>query len=97
MAGTARTPSVELLEQVGSMRLHICKFTAVDNADTYASGHANSIVGTWFNPTDVPTGATYEGCDVVYTLATGAITFYTGEDDRAGMLYILTCRDGLNS
>jgi hypothetical protein len=97
MAGTARTPTSTVLESLGSMRLHISAFTAVDDTDTYASGHVNSIVMAWFNPTDVPTGATYEGVDVTYTLSTGAIVFNCGEDDRAGNLYILTCRDGLNS
>jgi hypothetical protein len=94
MAGTARTPTALILEMVGGMSLWVAPFTAVDDTDTYASGLKNRIVMAWFNPTDVPTGATYEGVDVTYVLATGAITFNCGEDDRAGNLYILTASDG---
>lgn len=93
---TARTPSSLIRESVGSMELWIAPFAEIDDLDTYASGQTNRIVAAWCDPTDVPTGATYEGIDVSYNLATGAITFNAGEENRTGTLYMLTSGDGRN-
>jgi hypothetical protein len=94
---TARTPTSLIQESCGSMTFWIAPFAAIDEDDTYASGQTTRIVAAWCNPTDVPTGATYEGIDVNYTYSTGAITFEAGENARVGTLYMLTSSDGLNS
>ena len=84
----AKTPVTVLRENAGSLTLHIATFTTndIDNDDTWASGIPN-IVGYWANGTDDPT-QTKEGIDV--SLSGSTFTFRTGEDDREGMVYVLS-------
>ena len=83
----AKTPSSTVIENFGSKTLLKMRFTDIDDGDTYASAVLNAVA-YWCNPTDVPT-QTQEGIDVGYTATTGAVVFYTGEDDRTGDLYFL--------
>ena len=63
----------------------------IDNGDTYVSG-IPEVVNYWTNATDDPT-QTKEGIDAAYSNATpdktGLFTFYTGEANRIGKLFIL--------
>jgi len=84
----AKTPDSVLRESTGSLTLHIAVFSTndIDDGDTYASG-IKEIVGYWANGTDDPT-QTKEGIDV--SLSSSTFTFNTGENDRTGILYVLS-------
>jgi len=81
----AKTPSAVLRESVGSLTLQIATFSDIDNGDTWASG-IQGIVGAWGSGTDVPTQGT-EGIDIGVSGST--LTFSTGEDNRAGKIFVL--------
>jgi hypothetical protein len=83
----AKTPSSTITENFGSKTLYKMTFTDIDDGDTYASAIIDAVA-YWCNPTDVPT-QTQEGVDVGYTATTGAVVFYTGEDNRTCDLYML--------
>lgn len=85
----AKTPDSVVVENFGTKTLYKCRFSTndIDDGDTYASKVLNAVA-FWCSPTDMPT-QTQEGIDVGYVATTGAFTFYTGEDDRTGDLYIL--------
>ena len=84
----ARTPMLVVRETFGSLSLHIATFSDIDDGDTYVSG-IKRVVGYWVNGTDAPT-ATLGNIDV--SESSGTFTFNTAEDDRAGMLYVLSER-----
>jgi len=84
----ARTPSLIVRETFGSLQIHILTFSDIDHGDTYVSG-IKRVVGYWANGTDDPT-AKAERIEVAHSA--GTFTFSTGEDDRTGMLYVLSER-----
>ena len=83
----ARTPTSVLREGVGNMTLHIATFSDIDTGDTYVSG-LTGVVGQWGVATDDPTGASACGIDIGES--SGTFTFYPGEDNRTGKLFVLT-------
>jgi len=85
----AKTPDSIVIENLGSNTLYKCRFSTndIDDADTYAS-KITSAIAYWCSPTDLPT-QTKEGIDVAYVQSTGTFTFYTGENNRTGDLFIL--------
>lgn len=84
----AKTPDSVIRESAGSMTLHIATFSTndIDDGDTWASG-IQEIVGYWANGTDDPT-QTKEGIDM--SVSSSTFTFYTGEDNRTGLVYVLS-------
>jgi hypothetical protein len=84
----AKTPDSIIQENAGTFKMHIATFSTndIDDADTWASAIPN-VVGFWVNATDDPT-QTKEGIDVGES--SGTFTFYTGEANRQGMLYVLS-------
>jgi hypothetical protein len=83
-----KTPTV-IRETLGSCTLHIATFTDIDDGD-YWTSQIQGIIGYWGNLTDDGT-QTKEGIDMVLTTAsTGLLTFYTGEDNRAGLVFVLS-------
>ena len=85
----ARTPTGTVIrETFGSLYLHIATFADIDDGDTYASG-IKRVVGYWANGTDDPT---QELGKIDIAESSGTFTFNTGEDDRTGMLYVLSER-----
>lgn len=90
MAAATQSGTIQR-ERWGSLELHIIPFTVIDDTNTYASG-IKKIVGYWANGTDDPTQEK-EAIDVrITTASTGTFTFSTGENDRAGTLYVLSER-----
>lgn len=90
MAG-AKTPDSVTLESVGSKFMRIATFSSndIDDGDTWASG-IRGVVSYWGNLTDDGT-QTKEGIDITLTTpATGAFTFHVGEDNRTGVIYVLS-------
>jgi hypothetical protein len=88
----AKTADSILTENWGSLVLRIATFSTndIDDGDTWASGIPYPL-GYWGNLTDDPTTQTSGKIDVTLTTsATGAFTFNTGEDDRTGMIYVLS-------
>jgi hypothetical protein len=88
----AKTPDTLQKFNVGSMTLYIATFSttgSIDDGDTWASGIPYPI-GYWGNLT---TDGTQEKEKIDITLstsATGAFTFNTGEDNKEGLIYVLT-------
>lgn len=78
--------SARLIENAGSLTLHIITFSDIDDGDEYDS-NMQGIVGYWANRTDTPT-QTKEGIDV--SLSTDTFTFHTGEANCTGQLFILS-------
>ena len=90
----ARTPSGSdiLRDSAGSNTLITVTFADIDDGDTWDS-HITEVVGYWLNMTDDPT-LQYERASVGYSntdndAQSGRFTFYTGEGNRQGELYIL--------
>ncbi len=86
----AKTPVSVIRENVGSLTLHIATFTTndLDDGDTWTSG-INGVLAAWCNGTDDPTTQASNGIDVGFTAA-GVFTFYPGEDNRTGILMVLS-------
>jgi len=87
----AKTPDSVLRENLGSLTLHIATFSTsdIDDGDTWTS-KIPGIVGYWGNLTDDGT-QTKEGIDITLTTAaTGVMTFNVGEDNRTGVIYVLS-------
>ena len=87
----AKTPDSVLVESCGSLTLRIATFSTndIDDGDTWTTG-IDSIVGYWGNLTDDGT-QTKEGIDITLTTAsTGVLTFNVGEDNRTGLVYLLS-------
>jgi hypothetical protein len=87
----AKTPDSVLIESLGSLKLTIATFSSndIDDGDTWTSKIAG-IVGYWGNLTDDGTQAK-EGIDITLTTAaTGVLTFNVGEDNRTGVIYVLS-------
>lgn len=76
-------------ESLGSLQLHIITFSNIDDTNTYASG-IKRVVGYWCNGTDDPSTQASGAIDV--SESSGTFTFNTGENGRAGMLYVLSER-----
>ena len=84
----AKTPDSILTENTGSSTMHIATFSTndIDDGDTWTSG-IPSVIGFWAHATDDPT-ITKESIDVGQSA--GVFTFYTGEANRQGILYVLS-------
>jgi len=78
--------STRLVENAGSLTLTIITFSDIDNDDEYDSG-MSGVVAQWCNRTDDPT-QTKEGIGV--SQSAGVFTFYTGEANCTGQLFILS-------
>ena len=85
----AKTPSTVITENFGSNTMYIAHFTDIDNGDSYTVTPMTNVVAYWCNPTAAAGTQTKEGIDVGYAQTTGVFTFSTGEDNKAGDLYIL--------
>ena len=86
----AATLTTRWLESIGDLTLTIATFSNIDDTNTWASG-IQGVVGYWGNLTDAAGTQGNEGIDITLTTAsTGAFTFYTGEDTRTGMIYVLS-------
>lgn len=70
----------------GDLSLKIVKFTAVSDADTYASGLGSNVVAYNYQVTADPTTNTSAGCNVAES--SGTFTFYPGVDALTGTLFI---------
>jgi len=81
-----RTPDAVTSESFGSVRLVIATFAELDDGDTWVTNIPNAV-GYWCNATTSPT-QTDEAIDVSFSA--GTFTFNCGEEDKAGMLYVLT-------
>lgn len=87
----AKTPDSILIENWGSLFLRIATFSTsdIDDGDTWASGIPYPM-GYWGNLTDDGTQEK-EKIDVTLTTsASGTFTFNVGEDNRTGMIYVLS-------
>ena len=82
----ARTPSAVERISMGSATLIVGTFTDIDDGDTWATGMGSAAKYVWANGTDDPT-QTKEGIDCA--LSSGTVTFSTGEDNRAGYVFII--------
>lgn len=82
-----KTPDPIVTENTGSSTLHIATFSDIDDGDTWASGIQN-IIGYWAVATDAPTSGPLGGIDV--SLSSTTFTFNTGEDDRTGLVFVLS-------
>lgn len=76
-----------LHENVGSVNLHILKYSDIDDTDTQGATY-NNIVGYNANATDTPTSSLNASIDVANS--SGTFTFNSGEDSRTGSLRILS-------
>lgn len=84
----AITPSSISRQNLGSVNLLICPFAnTADDGDSWASG-LTSVIGFWTCGTEDPTTQAHVGVDV--SESSGTFTFYTGENDKAFTLYVLT-------
>ena len=87
----AKTPDSVIVESCGSLTLRIATFSTndIDDGDTWTS-NIPGVVGYWGNLTDDGTQAK-EGIDITLTTAaTGVFTFNVGEDNRTGLIYVLS-------
>jgi len=82
-----RTPDPLRVENTGSSTLHIATFADIDDGDTWASG-IQGVIGYFANATDDVTSGQLSGIDV--SLSGTTFTFNTGEDNRAGLLFVLS-------
>lgn len=82
----AKTPSSIERISMGSVTLIVATFTDIDDTDTWATGLGTSAKYAWANGTDDPTQAK-EGIDCA--MSSGTITFSTGEDNRAGWVFVI--------
>lgn len=73
-------------ESFGSMKLVIATFSVIDDGQTWTTNIPNALA-YWCNGTNDPT-QTNESIDVSFSA--GTFTFNTGENARAGVLYVLT-------
>ena len=86
----AKTASTLEKYSFGSMTLYVATFTDIDDGDSWASGIPYPVA-YWGNLTDDPTAQTNNALNIGLTTAsTGAFAFYSGEDDRAAKIYVLT-------
>ena len=87
----AKTADSILKENVGSCTLYIATFSTndIDDGDTWASGIPN-VIGYWGNLTDDGTQEKEKIDITLSTAATGAFTFNVGENNRTGMIYVLS-------
>ena len=81
----AITPSTIKQESAGNLKLILATFTDIDNGETWASG-ITEIVKYHATGTDDPTTQGNESIDVA--LSGSTFTFYTGEDNRTGTLFV---------
>lgn len=85
----AKTPTL-YRESMGSLTLHICSFSDIDDGDTWASG-INGIMTVIGQQTSDPIAESDDALSVSVTnFATGAMTFYTGQSNRAVDLIVLS-------
>ncbi len=84
----AKTPDAIYQDNLGSVNLIRAVFstTNVDDADTWTSG-ITGIVDHWFQQKNNPTTQASAGISVAN--AAGVFTFYPGEDNCEGTLFIL--------
>lgn len=85
----AITPDKVTSESFGSLRLIIAEFSTadvLDDGETWTTNIPNAL-GYWCDGTNDPT-QTNESIDVSFS--NGVFTFNTGEDNRTGILYVLT-------
>ena len=82
-----KTPDSVTAESFGSMKLVIATFAAavIDDGDTWVT-HIPNALAYWVDPTDDSTSN--DAIDVSFS--DGTFTFNSGEDARAGILYVLT-------
>lgn len=88
----AKTADSIIKHNFGSMTLYVATFSTndIDDGDTWASGIPYPVA-YWGNLTDDPTAQTNGQLNVALsTASTGAFTFYTGESNRTGKIYVLT-------
>lgn len=84
----AKTPDSIVRHNVGELNLIRAVFssTNLDDTDTWTSG-ITGIVDHWFAPKNNPTTQASAGIHVAQ--ASGVFTFYPGEDNCEGTLYVL--------
>ncbi len=84
----AKTPDSRTIHSLGSERLIrlVYSSTNLDDGDTYASG-IEGIVDQWANGANNP--ATQASSGIHISESAGTFTFYPGEDDWTGTIYVL--------
>lgn len=84
----AKTPDSIKKESLGSVTLirAIFSSTNLDDADTWASGMTN-IIDQWANGTNNPSTQASTGIHVAES--SGTFTFYPGEDNWTGTIFII--------
>lgn len=85
----AKTPDNVRTHNFGQNTLYVATFSTndIDDGDTWASA-ITSAIAWWGNLTDDGTQEK-EGLDIGYAQTTGSFTFYTSENNRTGLVYIL--------
>jgi hypothetical protein len=86
----SKPPDSVYLEKHGTnlLRRAVWSSTNLDDADTWASGITTGYVDHWFSPKNDPTTQASTGMHVAYSA--GTFTFYPGEDNCTGTLFVLT-------
>ena len=82
----ALTPTLERQVSAGDLTQYIVKFSSISDADTYASGLGDRIIGFVATTTADPTTNTSAGINVAES--SGTFTFYPGVDALTGTLVI---------
>jgi len=83
-----KTPDSRRTSNLGSVTLLELTYSAtnLDDADTYTSG-IEGIVNHWFSPTNNPGTQASAG---IHVARSGKVfTFYPGEDNATGTLFVL--------
>lgn len=83
-----KTPDSRKVNNMGSMTLLELRYTStnLDDADTYTSG-ITGIVNHWFGATNNP--GTQASAGVHVSRSGGTFTFFPGEDNATGTLFVL--------
>lgn len=64
-------------------------FSDVDDEETFVVGTAYPVKAWWYQAQGNPATQTKAGANVTFTPLTGTFTFYPGEDNQGGQLFIV--------
>ena len=85
----AKTPDSIKQEKLGTVRLlrAIFSTTNIDDGDTWTPTRIDGYVDHWFSGQSNPGTQASAGVHVAYS--SGVFTFYPGEDNTTGTLFVL--------
>lgn len=86
----AKTPDSINIHSMGDCKLLRATFstTNLDDTDTWTSG-LSGVVDYWFTGKNNPTTQASAGIHGAFVASTGVFTFYPGEDNWEGTLFIM--------